>query len=182
VHRALAAEGFLADSSEVAHEWLDSFGEVEDLWPTATRFSQPYRIHRFSQSGLVQVPNNGCLADYVTADQMVATYEELVAQAPSAAVLSLGFHQETAAKFLPRLRDALARIESSADEQGVCVSYKRTEEVARRTQVVTAFEVKVGDPGITHVKPLMEPMAPLEPTGADSSKVTGERDLAAARG
>ena len=47
---------------------------------------------------LIQVPNNGCLADYVTADQMVATYEELVAQVPSAAVLSLGFHQETAAK------------------------------------------------------------------------------------
>ena len=142
---ALAAEGFATDSSEVPQDHLPgNFGEVQDLWPDATRVSQPYRLAQ----GLVEVPNNGCLADYVTAGQMVDTFREVVRSAsplleegeggtcwylPRAegtpAVLSLGFHQETAAKFLPRLRAALREIERSADQQRIPLSYGRTKDV-----------------------------------------------------
>ena len=40
----------------------------------ATRVSQPYRLDVDGGQQLVEVPNNGCLADYVTADQMVDTF------------------------------------------------------------------------------------------------------------
>jgi len=124
---ALASEGFAVDCSEVAHEWLDRFGEVEDLWPNATRLSQPYRL----PGGLVELPNNGCLADYVTSDQMVENFEAVASSADGKpVVLSLGFHQETAAKFLPRLRSALVEIERRAATGRIPVRYDRTTDVA----------------------------------------------------
>lgn len=130
VMSALAAEGFAVDSSEVPTDWLPRhFGEVPELWPDATRLSQPYHL----EGGLVEVPDNGCLADYVTAEQMVDTFKA-VAQAgrreARPAVLSLGFHQETAAKFLPRLRDALLEIELRAAMQRIPLSYDRLQDVA----------------------------------------------------
>ena len=45
-------------------------------------------------------------------------------------MLSLGFHQETAAKFLPRLRDALLEIELRAAMQRIPLSYDRLQDVA----------------------------------------------------
>lgn len=126
---ALAAEGFVVDSSEVPHERLPSnFGDVEDLWPHATRVSQPYRMG----NGLVEVPDNGVLADYVTADQMVANFQDVIRAAAMGkpAVLSLGFHQETAAQFLPRLRSALFEIELLAAMQRIPVSYETAQDVA----------------------------------------------------
>ena len=82
------------------------------------------------------MPDNGCLADYVTSDEMVESFEA-VAQAGKAArrgsepaVLSLGFHQETASKFLPRLREALLEIETRAAAQRIPVRYERTRDVA----------------------------------------------------
>ena len=118
---ALAAEGFVVDSSEVPIDHLQgSFGEVEDLWPNATRVSQPYRL----QGGLIEVPDNGCLADYVTADQMVDNFQAVLRSGRrKTPVLSLGFHQETAAKYLPRLRRALREIELRAATERVPVRY-----------------------------------------------------------
>ena len=46
-------------------------------------------------------------------------------------MLSLGFHQETAAKFLPRLREALHEIEERAATQRVPIRYERTRDAAR---------------------------------------------------
>ena len=128
VLNALAAEGFAVDSSEVPHDWLPrNFGDVEDLWPNATRVSQPYRV----RGGLVEVPDNGCLADYVTSDQMVETFEEVLqSQSGKPVVLSLGFHQETAAKFLPRLRSALLEMELRAATRGVPMRYDCMRDVA----------------------------------------------------
>ena len=128
VMNALAAEDFAVDSSEVPTDWLPRhFGEVPDLWPDATRVSQPYHL----QDGLVEVPDNGCLADYVTSDQMVDTFKAVVQSGRGKpVVLSLGFHQETAAKFLPRLRSALLEIELRAAMQRIPLSYDRLQDVA----------------------------------------------------
>jgi hypothetical protein len=128
VFNALAAEGFTVDSSEIAYDWLPgSFGDVEDLWPNATRTSQPYRL----PGGLLELPNNGCLADYVTSDQMVENFEAVARSADGKpVVLALGFHQETAAKFLPRLRSALEEIERRAATESIPVRYDCTTEVA----------------------------------------------------
>jgi len=131
VLNALATEGFVVDSSEVPIDWLGGyFGDVQDLWPNATRVSQPYRL----EAGLVEVPDNGCLADYATADDMVATFHEVSkASRGKPMVLTLGFHQETAAKFLPRLRSALLEIELRAAAQRIPLRFDRTKDVARAT-------------------------------------------------
>lgn len=128
VLNALAAEGFAVDSSEVPQDWLPSgFGDVERLWPNATRVSQPYRF----QGGLVEVPDNGCLADYVTSTQMVDTFQAVARSAQQRpVVLSLGFHQETAAKFLPRLRSALLEIELRSAMQRIPLRYERARDIA----------------------------------------------------
>jgi hypothetical protein len=124
---ALVAEGFTVDSSEVPHTSLDHFGDVKELWPDTSWVSQPYRAR-----GLVEVPNNGCLADYVTAEEMVDNYLALVESAgDGTVVLSLGFHQETAAKFLPRLRSALLEMELLAATRRVPLEFERTIDVAR---------------------------------------------------
>jgi len=127
---ALAAEGFTVDSSEVPHDWFGagSFGEVHELWPNATRISQPYRL----EGELIEVPDNGCLADYVTSEQMVENFNAVVsASHGKPMVLSLGFHQETAAKFLPRLRSALEQMEVRAEMQRIPLHYDCARDVAR---------------------------------------------------
>ena len=87
----------------------------------------PYR----TAGGLLEVPNNGCLADYVTADQMVDNFEAVVRVGRGKpVVLCVGFHQETAARFLPRLRSALLEIESRAATQRIPVRYDRLKDVA----------------------------------------------------
>ena len=137
VLRALDAQGFVTDSSEVPPDYLPgNFGIVQDLWPNATRVSQPRRLN--VDGGLVEVPNNGCLADYVTSEEMLDSFAAVASAAAGnpcssqqPAVLSLGFHQETAAKFLPRLREALHQIEERAAAQHVPIRYVRARDVAR---------------------------------------------------
>ena len=64
--------GKAVDSSAVPPCWFKhGFGDVQDLWPDATRLSQPYRL----EGGLVELPNNGCLADYATSSDMVETFQ-----------------------------------------------------------------------------------------------------------
>lgn len=141
---AVAAEGFTVDSSEVPHDWpgLGSFGDVAKLWPNATRVSQPYRL----ESGLVEVPDNGCLADYLTSDEMVENFEAVVqAGGGKPVVLALGFHQETAAKFLPRLCSALVEIEEKAEERCIPLHYQRTDDVALGFEADAIVEDKSND-------------------------------------
>ena len=100
------------------------------------------------------MPNNGCLADYVTSDEMVDSFAAVACSAGRTcmqhgmqrpgcmqrpAVLSLGFHQETAAKFLPRLRDALREIEERAATQRVPIRYDRTRDAARFVGAAPVF-------------------------------------------
>lgn len=126
---ALAAEGFAVDSSEVPHDWFSGgFGDVQDLWPDATRVSQPYST---GVGNLIEVPDNGCLADYATSEQMIDNFQAVVRSARGKpAVLSLGFHQETAAKYLPRLRSALLEIELRAAMQRIPLRYDCMKDVA----------------------------------------------------
>lgn len=125
VLHALASEGFVNDSSAVPatflageighlplHQW------IEELWDGTASTSQPYRLE-----GLTEVPDNGALADYVTGDEMFAVYLEAkkrLAEDPEHdVVVNIGFHQETANKYLPRIEDALTRILDDAREDDI---------------------------------------------------------------
>lgn len=127
VREAIAAEGLVRDESAVPtaflapqlegrplYEWL------RGLWSETNATSQPYTIPT-AAGDLVEVPDNGALADYVSADQMVKTFEAnrdvFRGDRRQTVVVSIGFHQETAASFVPQLEAALTRIYATADRE-----------------------------------------------------------------
>jgi hypothetical protein len=127
VREALELEGFAYESSAVPAHFLE--GEighlplhrwVEALWDGTTKASQPYAL-----DGLTEVPDNGALADYVTGDEMFDVYLEakrLWQEDPSRNIIvNIGFHQETADKYLPRVEDACTRIVADAEADGVAL-------------------------------------------------------------
>lgn len=124
VREAVAAEGLVYEESAVPTDFLAPqlkgrpiFSWLGELWKGTTELSQPYTISTPAGS-LVEVPDNGALADYVTADQMVATFQANKAafskDRKKNVVVSLGFHHETAARYVPELEKALKRIEEIA--------------------------------------------------------------------
>ncbi|MBW2457470.1 MAG: hypothetical protein JRI68_23385, partial [Deltaproteobacteria bacterium] len=125
VREALVAQGLTVDSSAVpAHFLADEIGDaplhhwVEVLWAGTEATSQPYEL-----DGLLEIPDNGALADYVTADEMFQVYADAkqrwVEQPDQDMLVNIGFHQETADKYLPRVEEALDRMLSDATEAGV---------------------------------------------------------------
>ena len=120
VRDAIAAEGLAYEHSAVPVKFLEPklgalplFGWLSELWPTTTMLSQPSTLAT-STTPLVEVPDNGALADYVSAQQMVEVFEAnkdaFLKDRTRSVVVSIGFHQETAATFLPQLTSALQRI------------------------------------------------------------------------
>ncbi|HYX32455.1 MAG TPA: hypothetical protein VE954_05030 [Oligoflexus sp.] len=135
VLRALAAEGFRVDSSATYAEYLfESWGDanlysfVGKLWPQSQPTSQPYRINLGSGLNIVELPNNGCLADYMDAEAISTAFirnVELLKQQPDRDVyLSIGFHQETAATYLPNLRGGIDQIIAYAKANNIQYTFE----------------------------------------------------------
>jgi hypothetical protein len=117
VRSALARNGITTDGSAVATS------------------SQPYPLET-TAGALLEIPDNGALADYVSADEMVAVFdraaEQLAREPGRDVVVSIGFHQETAARFVPRVEQALATIVERSEAGGVPVAFVTTQELAHR--------------------------------------------------
>jgi len=101
-------------------QWANSlWGHIDDL-------TQPYEMNT-SSGHLWQMPINGHLADYANADEMLAVFEKNVALWQSApdqsAFVSIGFHQETAARFLDRVDEVVAAIKTMATKQNLPVVF-----------------------------------------------------------
>ena len=120
VRDAITAEGLKYEHSEVPVAFLKPklgtlplFTWLSEVWPDATPLSQPHVLPTATGS-LVEVPDNGALSDYVVAQQMVDVFDqnkaEFLKTRLQSQVVSIGFHQETAAKFLPELTQALDKI------------------------------------------------------------------------
>ena len=133
VRGALLDAGFTVDHSAVPSgplsgelRGLPLLDWVRTLWPGTTATTQPYSISAGGGS-LVEVPDNGALADYVTTAEMVAVFDRAVAaykqDRSHAQVVSIGFHQETAADYAPRVQRALLTIASHARTARVAVHY-----------------------------------------------------------
>lgn len=131
---ALTEEGFTLDSSATYAPYLKkAWGDyqlyplVGKLWPQIQPTSQPYRFEGSSGKSLTEVPNNGCLADYMTGTQMLAAFRsnaQLLNQTQETPVyLSIGFHQETAADWLPRLRSGLKLIKDYAAKHKIAYEF-----------------------------------------------------------
>lgn len=118
---ALLANGFVWDSSSIDYHLLlgrwapDSalVGMLKTLHPQASPLDQPREL----LPGLMHYPNNAALADYTSADDLLRIFDSLLEQRKT--VMVLGFHQETADHYLPRLEEAIKRIEQTAASRGV---------------------------------------------------------------
>lgn len=131
---ALLEEGFTMDGSATDGDYLEeSWGDynlypfVKELWPSISPSSQPYTFTTVDQKSILELPNNGSLSDYVSASDMLNTFKvqaRLLQLNPEKDVyLSIGFHQETAASYLPRLTGALTAIRAYAESQRIPFAY-----------------------------------------------------------
>lgn len=145
VLEALTAEGIVRDASDVATKhfiddpwhnsplfrWLS-----QQLWPNTHFSSQPYYMDT-AHGPLLQIPDNGALADYVTGDEMLDVYKACLkykkAHPDEHVTMSFGFHTESATRFLGRVRRGLKLIYAQAKRDNIKV-------IAR-----TSAELKVTD-------------------------------------
>lgn len=135
VLEALVSEGFLLDSSAVPPphlrdglEGFPLFDWVQELWADTTTLSQPFQL-RTSKGDILELPDSGGLADYVTTSQMKSIFQETVSASEEAGgtelYLHFGFHEETAERYLPQLEKGLRAILTQAQSQGVLVTFPK---------------------------------------------------------
>lgn len=127
VRDGIAAGGIRWDHSEVPTTFLvEEIGSaplyrtLQGIWPDTTALAEPHVLDVASGT-LGEIPDNGALADYVTPDEMLQVFEankaKFLADRTKNVVVSIGFHQETAARYVPRVAEALRRIHEEAERE-----------------------------------------------------------------
>ena len=117
VLEALVRSGFRTDSSAVAHELLEDeiggsrlMGWLQEIWPETNIYSQPYSIETTFGS-ILELPNNGALADYVSAREMIkvvnSNLSALYKSNEDSRLVVIGFHLETAEDWQDRMMGIL---------------------------------------------------------------------------
>jgi len=117
---ALAKTGFTNISAAVPPIYLDEklnnyklFPWLSSYYPEITPMSEPF-IWESGENKIWELTDNGCLADYVNDGQIVYNVLEHIKMLENtdktSDLLVIGFHQETAATYLPDVRKALDKI------------------------------------------------------------------------
>lgn len=125
VRDAVALEGLRQEHSAVPTQFLQPklggypvYDWLSELWAGTTPTSQPYTMTAQGHD-LLEVPDNGALSDYMSADQMIDVFEQNVAlwkqDKRRKIVVSVGFHEETAASYVPILESALTKFYEEAE-------------------------------------------------------------------
>ncbi len=133
VTQALIETGFVLDCSAanrrfLAPRWDNSplLDMLMELWPEVGDTTQPY-VQTLADGKIWQAPNNACLADYTSAEQLEEVFERNLGAAAAnkapAWFMSTGFHQETAALYLDGLTDGLQRCQKIADKNDIDLLY-----------------------------------------------------------
>ncbi|MBX3185896.1 MAG: hypothetical protein KF819_02730 [Labilithrix sp.] len=141
VRDAIAAEGIKYEHSAVPTVFLQEklgnrpvYGWLTELWQGTTNVSQPFAMDA-SAATLTEIPDNGGLADYVDAQKMIDVFHANKAQylrdRRRNVVVSIGFHHETAAMYLPQLETALAKIYEEAAAERLPLESVTSEAVPR---------------------------------------------------
>jgi hypothetical protein len=131
VLKALELEGFVGDYSAVPCEFLNGKRKTNflhdwlyPLWKDITPLTQPYKIGK-----IMEWPNNGCLADYVTGEEMLEIFkinwEAFQKSEATQWYVSFGFHQETAAKFIGRIQEAIVLIVDFSKKEKINLNYPK---------------------------------------------------------
>ena len=133
VMEALAQNNIVMDSSALNRRYIKQrygtqplFQWVSDLWSHIDARSQPYSISTETRP-VWEVPNNGCLADYTTADDMLDVFQQNVElwreNSDENVFVSIGFHQESSRRYLDRVNEALVRIKRLAKRENLPVVF-----------------------------------------------------------
>ena len=133
VFNALGENGFVLDSSAMNSRFFrQRFGDIplctwmENLWPNVNDISQPYKMNT-SSGDIWQIPNNGGLANYTSTDEILEVFHKNVKEwqdrKHESVVISFGFHQETAARFLDSLDSAVVEIKRYSQVSGLPVVF-----------------------------------------------------------
>jgi hypothetical protein len=147
VRDAIAAEGLTYEHSAVPTVFLKPklgttpiYSWLSELWQGTTNISQPYTLAT-STTPLTEVPDNGALADYVSTEQMMDTFEAnkaaFLADRTKNVVVSVGFHEETAASYVPQLEAALQRMYDEAKAANIPFESVTSEALAAPVTPVT---------------------------------------------
>ncbi len=90
---------------------------VANLHPGATILDQPFDLI----PGLLELPDNGSLADYTPSKTLADIFKELIKNDKN--IMVLGFHLETAATYLPQLKKGILEIERLAKDLGIDIKW-----------------------------------------------------------
>jgi hypothetical protein len=123
VLQAVREEGYLVDSSATDYRQIDEgkdtvmLKRVQEVWPKTETTTQPYFVDGTAPARqLLEMPI-AATADYVTAADVVITFEAAEARlqkAPTKDVfIVVGCNQETANDFAPRLGEAIAKLRAT---------------------------------------------------------------------
>ncbi|MDP6962631.1 MAG: hypothetical protein QGF46_00535 [Planctomycetota bacterium] len=123
VREAIRREGFLIDSSATDTKWHTKISQfalpamIRDIWPDVTSETQPFFIST-PAGQLLEMPDTGALADYVSAEQMMGHISEAVSRLGDEDIyVHIGFHLETADKYLSRVTEAISLAKSKFGEK-----------------------------------------------------------------
>jgi hypothetical protein len=128
---AAAANQFKFDYSAVSQHLLrpklehyplyDWIGEV---WQNVTPYTQPYKIDT-KYGELIEIGNSATMIDYLSTQEVIdlfATYLAKKRANPTETLtFHIGFHQETAHKYLPRLEAALQHIFATSSAENIVI-------------------------------------------------------------
>ncbi|MGE0173694.1 MAG: hypothetical protein AB7T49_12935 [Oligoflexales bacterium] len=136
VIEALVLEGFTIDSSAVPAQFLKPklgsyylYKWADELWDETAPTSQPYRLGESGRQ-LNELPDNGCLADYMTSDQMLEVFKKnadafKAGKGREDVFVTIGFHQETADSYLQNVVDAIHKIEAYSQQNHIPLEFAR---------------------------------------------------------
>ncbi len=111
--------GFKVDSSATDRQWhveeLSRFAiydRIAEVWPNVTKRTQPFVIET-DAGDLLEMPDTGALADYVTSEEMDVHLKEswLESTDGKTRYVHVGFHQDNAAKYVQRIASCIAKWE-----------------------------------------------------------------------
>ncbi|MFZ9000627.1 MAG: hypothetical protein ACO20H_04955 [Bacteriovoracaceae bacterium] len=84
---------------------------IEPLWADINTLSRPYEI----LPNLWELPNTACLADYMPAQDFLNVFKAIASHQKDV-IFVMGYHQETAHRFIDRVRNGIKLIESEGHE------------------------------------------------------------------
>ena len=128
---ALGREGILYDSFAVPPELISSrFWKgiplesiISNLWRGIKSNSQPYSINLEGKPKVMEIPDNGALADYMEAEKMLDVFKKNVEKwrenSDHIYFYVIGFHQETASRYLNRDDKVVKLIEDYTRENNI---------------------------------------------------------------